>query len=748
MTASFASPLRRVFLWTLCATAILPLVVFKGLAHPFETPREIVFRVLMALLAPVACLVWLREGGARRLGFLGWSVVAVFVTGLLSTIFSVDPGTSFWGFAERLTGFLTIALCIFFGTALRLLFRDVKARFRFLCVWLGAWGIVTVWAIIEFFAPGYWSQFHGGEQRVIATIGNPIFLAGGLLLAIGTAGTALLSLKTFRYRAPVAALAVCAGVLAIFFTQTRGAYVGLAGGAIVGGIALAFWASDRWLRAVGIGIPLAACIGVLFLFFFRETATVRYFSPLYRAASVFSLTTNDASRIQRFQLWRVAMAAVAARPFVGWGLENFDTALDRLYDPAITRYGVANSVSDRAHNAYLDTAAVAGIPGMLAYLGFLTALVVLIIRARRERCLSGSAAAFAIGSLAAYAIGNVTAFDTHATYFGLAVAAATLSSLVTTGDAHTSLKKNVIPEWFVVAPVCGASLLLFVCGVVPLARGSALVHEAIFAENSQQLLSAANTLPTFWNPYRAHQAQRIANEIFKAVGNALPRGRDAEPLLKAAERTMRDATRARPNNFSVRFTLANIVTLQVTRGYRPTADALALLEEARLLAPLRQITDFQVGNLLLVEQKPDEAVAVFERALALDTSVAEAHWHVARGLAAAGNEQRAAEEFHTALLGGFGEQRPGQEYAVAINALLSRHALMDVYQLYQRWAAVEPENANVFASYAVAAVQTGHVEEAIAALRRAVALDPTLQGDAAAFIEEYHLSGTALPPEE
>jgi O-antigen ligase/tetratricopeptide (TPR) repeat protein len=748
MTTSFASPLRRVFLWVLCATAILPLVVFKGLAHPFETPREIVFRVLMALLAPVACLVWLREGGARRLGFLGWSVVAVLVTGLLSTIFSVDPGTSFWGFAERLTGFLTLALCIFFGTALRLLFRDVKARFRFLCVWLGAWGIVTVWAIIEFFAPGYWSQFHGGEQRVVATIGNPIFLAGGLLLATGTTGTALLSSKPFRYRVPVAVLAVCAGILAIFFTQTRGAYVGLAVGAVVGGIALAFWTSDRWLRAVGVGIPLVVCVGVLFLFFFRETATVRYFSPLYRAASVFSLTTNDASRIQRFQLWRVAMAAVAARPLVGWGLENFDTALDRLYDPAITRYGVANSVSDRAHNAYLDTAVVAGIPGMLAYLSFLTALVALIVRARRLRRMPGPAAALAIGSLVAYAISNVTAFDTHATYFGLTVAAATLSSLVTTGDMNALPKKNVVPEWFVVVPVCGVSLLLFVCGVIPLARGSALVHETIFAENSAQLLDAAKTLPTFWNPYRAHQAQRIANEIFKAVGNALPRGRDAEPLLKAAESMMRDAIHARPNNFSVRFTLANIVTLQVTRGYRPTADALALLEEARLLAPLRQITDFQVGNLLLVEQKPDEAVAVFERALALDTSVAEAHWHLARGLAAAGNEQRAAEEFHTALLGGFGEQRPGQEYAVAINALLSRHVLTDVYQLYERWTVVEPENANVFASYAVAAVQTGHVEEAIAALQRAVALDPTLQRDAAAFIEEYHLSGTALPPEE
>lgn len=742
MHTPVTSPARRLLGWLLYATAILPLIVWKGLVHPFETPREIVFRVLLAVIAPVAVFVWLREGMRRRLGIVGWSAGAVLLAGALSTAFSVDPSTSFWGFAERLTGFVTIALCVLFGAALRLLFRDPRARFRFLCAWLGAWGIVTAWAIIEFFSPGYWSQFHGGEQRVVASIGNPIFLAGGLTLAVSTASVALLSWKRLRYRGVLTSFVLVLGIAAIFFTQTRGAYIGLVAGALVFGATMAWWATDRRVRLWGLGVPLVVFLLVGVLFLFRETAAIRSFSPLYRAVSIFSLTTNDPSRIQRFQLWRVAINAVRARPMTGWGLENFDTALDRLYDPNITRYGVANSVSDRAHNAYLDVAATAGVPGLLAYTALLVSFGIAILRLRKQQVLTATAAAVALGGLVAYAVGNVTAFDTHVTYFGLVVAGAVLASLEQ--QKEETLLRPAVPVWLPALGVSSLSCCLIFFGVVPLARGAAAVHQAVVAEDGQQLLAAARTLLTFWNPYRAHEAQRIANEIFKAVGNDTSRGQGAQELLAAAEDLMRDAVARRPSHFSTRFTLANIVTLQATRGFRDPADAYAALEAARPLAPQRQITDFQEGNVLLVQKKPKEALEKFQHALALDTSVVESHWHVARGLVEAGERAEGAQEFGIAIRGGFGENRPGQEYALAINALVEQHDFASVYQLYAFWSLVEPTNANVFASLAVAAAEVGKQREAIAALRQAIRLDPTLAQEAPAFITTYHLPADAL----
>ncbi len=745
----FSSLSRRLFSWLLYATAVLPLVVFKGLAHPFETPRAVVFRVLLACIAPLACLVWFKERGKMpRFRFLGWTVVALLSAAALSTFFSVDVGTSFWGFAERLTGFVTIGLCVLFGAALHLLFRDPRARVRFLWAWFGAWGIVAAWAIVEFFAPGYWSQFHGGEQRVVATIGNPIFLAGGLTLATASAAVALLAAKTMRFRIPFACAALVLGSTAIFFTQTRGAYLGIILGIIVFGVCLGLWSDDRRIRLVGYGVPVIAGIGVLALFLLRETPIVRYFSPLNRAVSVFSFSGNDASQVQRFQLWSVAVSATVERPLAGWGLENFDTALDRLYDPALTRFGVANAVSDRAHNAYLDVAAAAGIPGLLAYCAFLSALAALIFRARKKGTLSPAAAALACGGLAAYAVGNLTAFDTLVTYLGLAVGAALLASLDYEAIPKERAQHAAFPSWVVVVPISVLSVSLLFFGVIPLVRGSALVHEAIFAADSQQLLVPARTLLTFRNPYRAHEAQRIANEIFKAVGNDTSRGQAAEELLRAAEDLMRDAVARRPEHFSVRFTLANILTLQATRGFRDPADAARALEDARRFAPNRQITDFQLGNLLLVEKKADAAVVVFRRALALDSTVAEARWHLGRGLAAVGDNAGAAAEFQRALQGGFGENRPGQEYTLAINALLTTQDLGSVYRVYIFWSEAQPDNPNVFASLAVAAAEVGKFDDAIAALRRAVALDPTIRAEAPAFLETYHLPADVLDTQE
>lgn len=746
-----SSMLRQILSWLLYSTAILPLVVFKGLAHPFETPRAVVFRVLLACIVPFACLLWLREPAGRpQVRFLGWSLLAVMGTATLSTIFSIDPGTSFWGFAERLTGLITIGLCILFGATLHLLFRDPRARFRFLCAWFGAWGIVAAWAVVEFFAPGYWSQFHGGEQRVVSTIGNPIFLAGGLTLVTASAATAILAAKTLRFRILFASMALLLGGAGIFFTQTRGAYLGLVGGVLVFGLCLGLWGATRCTRTIGYALPALACLGVLGLFVLRDTPVVRYFSPLNRAVSLFSYSTTDASQVQRFQLWRIALSATAARPLTGWGLENFDTALDRLYDPALTRFGVANAVSDRAHNAYLDVAAATGIPGLLAYCAFLVALAILIVRAKKKGALPPAAAALACGGLAAYAVGNLTAFDTHTTYFGLAVAAALLASLQS--DVVAQQKKTVLldqfPAWAVVFATTAFSIALILFGVVPLVRGSALVHEAIFARNSQQLLAPAQTLLTFWNPYRPHEAQRIANEIFKAVGNSTSRGQAAEELTSAAEALMRDAVQRRPENFSVRFTLANILTLQATRGFRDPADAAAALENARVLAPNRQITDFQLGNLLLIQGNVAAAVDVFERALALDPSIVESHWHLGRGLVASGESTAGAKEFQIALEGGFGEHRPGQEYSVAINALLGEQDLLSVYRLYTYWSEAEPDNPNVFASLAVAAAEIGKRDAAIAALRQAVLLDSTIRAEAPAFLETYHLPADVLGAQE
>lgn len=728
--------IRRVRDAALLATTLLPLVVAKGLINPFLTPREAAYRWVLAVALPLAAFSMVR---LRRPAALGASVIALVAVSASATAFSVDVANSFWGNPERLTGFLDIVLAVGYGAALAQAFADARFRARFLTLWTAVWAVVVLWALLEKALPGFWAQFNGGGARSVATIGNALFLAHGLILALPPAAAFLWSRWPGR-RGPLAAGgAVLLALAAILATGTRGAFLGVMAGAAVAAVAYAGWSPRRTARAAAVAVPVAGVLLLAAIFTFREAPWLARLPVVGRAVSVFQA---DASTVQRLQLWGVALTAVRERPLLGWGPENFDAALDRHYDPAITGYGVTQSFSDRAHNGLLDVAAAFGLLGVAAYLSFLAALAWRIVRARRQGAVPAPAAAALLGGLAAYLAALFTAFDSQITLMGLAVYAAFVASL---RPAAQEASERRVPAWVPAAAV-GLGMLVAAGSVVPLVRGARLAHVAVVAPADADLRAPAEGIAAFANPYRTLQEQRIANEIFKRVGNApawLPAHADQ---LRAAEALMRDAVSRRPGSFGARFTLANIVLLQAANGQRPLEDAARLYGEARTLSPRRQMVDFQLGNLELIRGDAAAAVAAFERALALEPSVAEGYWHLGRGLAAAGETARAAEAFREALGRGFDEPRPREEDAVAINVLVEAGDLETVRDIYRARSGSAPDDADILAALAAVHAALGEREEAVAALLRALELDPTIRAEAEAFLRQNGYPEDVLPP--
>jgi O-antigen ligase len=653
----------------------------------------------------------------------------------------VDPGVSFWGSVDRLAGYISLGLTVFFGFLVARVTANPTHRRRFLFAWCGSWSLVALIAVIERFWIGPWAQFHTPGGRVISTIGNPIFLAGGLILAYGITGAALLRLPRSRRRDLLFGLASALFLAATIFTETRGAFVGMAVGGSVGIFALGRWSRSRLARTAAILVPALLIAFAAFLWLGQETSIVRSSDLLRRAATTFKVT--DPSRIQRFQLWGMAIEAIKSRPLTGWGLENFDTAVDRLYQPSFIVYGIASSYSDRVHNVYLDSAAAAGVLGLGALLFFYGALGHRILGERKIGMLGAGSAAVALGSFAAYLAQNLTAFDTLATYWNLAVAAGLLAGLRAAGSSSESAERAAPPF---VAALVAAALLIF-GGIVPLVRGANAVHVALTAQDSRDLARAAEMLRGFRSPYRAQEDLRIANEIFKRVGNS-PWDSAFADLLRQAEDLLRDAVQRRSTHFAERYTLGNVLLLQALHGIRPYDEAVAVFEEARALAPRRQIVDYQIGNAFLASGRPAEAVAAFRRALALDENIPESHWHLGRGLAAAEDEAGAAEQFRIANRAGFGGNRPPQEYSVAIRALAGAGELRMIWRLYKEWTCVDPENPDVFAGFAAISGELGFREIAEQAASRALLLDPTIAQEIPAFVEKYGLSADRIRVED
>ena len=715
-------------------SAALPLVVVKGVANPFLTPREALFRVIIAIALPfvVASIAPTRP----RLRALGWSVCAILAAGLFATVTSIDRTNSFWGNPERLTGYLDVILAVIAGLALVHAFRVPRRRVLFLSAWTAVWGVVAIWALLEKVVPGFWAQFNGDGTRSVATIGNAIFLAHGLILALPPAFVFCWTRFPSRGGRWAAAAVATIFVFAVLATGTRGAFLGLLIGASVSALLCALWSSRRAVRVAGIAVPVAGLLLLGGLFLARNASWLTALPLIGRTVAIFE---SDTSQVQRFQLWNVAFSAIHARPFFGWGPENFDTALDRFYDPGITRYAVTQSFSDRAHNGFLDVAAAYGLIGLVACVAFLIALGARVVQARRRGKISNIPAAALIGGLMAYVAAAATAFDTQISWMCLAVYAAVIASL----DAPATSTVRLSPKIRTASVVSAAALgVVLIVVTIPLVRGAVLVHPAVTAAPDADLSEPAWQIQTFANPYRASQEQRIANEIFKRLGNAPTWLPAYANQIKLAEVLMRDAVARRPENFGAHFTLANVLLLEAMHGIQPYDEALRVFEEARLLAPRRQMVDFQIGNLFLTRGDAASAVAAFERALALDTSIAESHWHLARGLAAAGDTARAAAEFRTAWQSGFRDPRPREEDAVAINALSDAGDLETIRDIYAYRAEVAETDADLWAALAAVHAALGEREETIAALRTAVRLDPTLRAEAELFIQKY-----GLPPD-
>jgi len=68
-------------------------------------------------------------------------------------------------------------------------------------------------------------------------------------------------------------------------------------------------------------------------------------------------------------VWEIAGNAIAERPWLGWGADNFDTAFIKHFDTRLFHPEFGGEVwFDRAHNIFIDTLVDMGIIGLVAYL--------------------------------------------------------------------------------------------------------------------------------------------------------------------------------------------------------------------------------------------------------------------------------------------------------------------------------------------------------------------------------------------
>ncbi len=267
------------------------------------------------------------------------------------------------------------------------------------------------------------------QGRVFSTMGHPNFFASFLILAL------LILLSVFCWSpsgmAKVAGMVlICAAILCLFYTGSRGAWLGLLGGLpgwfllsiaskrmrwiafgpvvlVAGAMVLLLltegarayvilWASPFWVLAIllsrilggergvrfagsqaWMALLLVAIITVSNVFVDREKVGGRMES---------AFETEKGSVFARKVMWAGTLNMLKARPILGWGLGTFSIYFPRFRDPAIAGKIMPNTL--HAHSEYLEVGAEMGMAGLAVFLwligAFLWESVQNASRSRRE----------------------------------------------------------------------------------------------------------------------------------------------------------------------------------------------------------------------------------------------------------------------------------------------------------------------------------------------------------------------------
>lgn len=314
---------------------------------------------------------------------------------ILSTIFSVTRYTSFWGSYQRLQGAYTLfSYLVIFAALVANLRRRAQVE-RLTATMILSSLPVSLYGILQRYHadPIPW----GGDTaaRIAANMGNSIFVAAYLILVFPL--TAVRIVEAFDAlmherghnganftRATLYIFILALQSVALYFSFSRGPWLGWGASLVVLWLGLAFIWRKRWMTITGVSLALIAGAFLATLNIPNgPLESLRSLPELGRLGQLFDAESRT-GRV-RTLIWQGAYELVTPhaplefpdgrqdslnflRPLIGYGPESMYVAYNRFYQPELTQVEKRNASPDRSHNETWDSLVITGILGLAVYL--------------------------------------------------------------------------------------------------------------------------------------------------------------------------------------------------------------------------------------------------------------------------------------------------------------------------------------------------------------------------------------------
>ena len=347
--------------------AVLPAFFNLASERIFEEEKALLLRAAALVALPATAWAW-RAYGSRT-----WRHPVVLTYAALTLVLSVaalsgvDPRTSILGAYLKHHGMVTwFALATLFAAMCGVACSGDGRRRLLDAVVIGSiWP--SIYALLQHAGadPVEWTG--ANAERSISSLGSPNYLGGYLAIVIPLT---LLRGRSTRWLWALVPLQLAA----LAATASRGSIVGLAAGALAGGIAYLWTQPGGRVRAAAVlTVAVAATVVLVAMPGARPAPLARMFDA-----------TGGSGRV-RVLIWKGVvdlMRRSGARRWTGYGPETLHEIFPPHYPAELGVVERSDAMPDRAHNETLDMLVSAGVPGVVVELAFFAAVIVCAFRAR------------------------------------------------------------------------------------------------------------------------------------------------------------------------------------------------------------------------------------------------------------------------------------------------------------------------------------------------------------------------------
>lgn len=371
----------------------VPLILWPFTSEVFEFNKIVLVYILTTLIVAAwgtRCII------ERKLIFrrtiLDIPLLVFFASQLISTLLSIDPRTSWFGYYSRFNGGLLSVICysLLYWAFVSNLDKDAAVKEVNLAI-LPSAVLVSLYGVAEHFGidKNIWVQ--DVQSRVFSTLGQPNWLAAWLIALIPVTWALSIEKGIKNKKSWIYFALSILFFWVLIFTKSRSGYLGFAIAFII------FWGYYFWQKRTEykkVVVPfLAAGLTVVLIVLISGTEYTPSIFSILNPPKVQTVvqptgpaleTGGTQSSIIRKIVWTGALQIWLHYPIFGTGVETFAYSYYQFRPAAHNLVSEWDFIYNKAHNEFLNMAANSGTIGIAAYLYLIGAVIYLFIKNIRK----------------------------------------------------------------------------------------------------------------------------------------------------------------------------------------------------------------------------------------------------------------------------------------------------------------------------------------------------------------------------